>query len=136
MVTILQRKSEPQSLVAPSSGSGVSKIVGVGVTVIVGVREAKKPMGVSVAVAVDVGCGVILGNGVNVIVGTSVGGIVVTVGAAVGAAVSACAFPVIAKSGVSVAGEEAGAGSVTKQADAASTIAKAIQIGAFDLFMA
>jgi len=42
--------------------------MGVGVRVLVGVREAKKPMGVTVAVKVDVGNGVMLGNGVNVIV--------------------------------------------------------------------
>jgi hypothetical protein len=35
-----------------------------------------------------------------------------------------------------VAGTEAGAGSVTKQADAASTVANAIKTGTFALFMA
>ena len=55
---------------------------------------------------------------------------------AVGAAISVCTFPVSARSGIGVAGTEAGAGSVTKQADAASTVANAIETGTFALFMA
>jgi len=100
-----------------------------------GVCVSKYPKGVSVGVEVAVGSGVILGNGVIVIVGISVAGMGVMVKVAVGAAVRACTFPVIAKSGVNVAGTEAGAGSVTRQADAASTVANAIK-RAFFLFMA
>jgi hypothetical protein len=85
---------------------------------------------------VAVGNGVILGNGVNVIVGVSLARIGIAVKVAVGAAVKVCAFPVIAKSGVGVGGTEAGAGSVTRQADATSTVTHAIKTGVFDLFIA
>ena len=102
----------------------------------VGVCVSKYPNGVSVGVDVAVGSGVMLGNGVSVIVGVAVSGTRVAVKVAVGAAVRVCTFLVIAKSGVSVAGAEAGAGSVTRQADAASTVTNAIKTVFFDLFIA
>jgi hypothetical protein len=122
-------------LVAPSTGSGVSVV---GCTVAetdVGVGVSKYPNGVFVGDDVALGNGVILGNGVNVIVGVSVADIGIAVRVAVGTAVRVCAFPVIARSGVNVDGTETGAGSVAKQADAASTVANAIKRGAFALFM-
>jgi ribosomal protein L1 len=101
-----------------------------------GVEVSKYPNGVSVAVDVALGSGVMLGKGVNVIVGVSVARNGTAVWVAVGTAVRVCAFPVWAKSGVSVTGTEAGAGKVTKQADVTSTIANASITKAFDLFIA
>jgi hypothetical protein len=101
-----------------------------------GVDVSTYPNGVSVGVDVAVGSGVMLGNGVNVIVGMSVAGIGVDVKVALDTTVRVCALPVIIKLGVSVAGTETGAGSVTRQADAANTVANAIRRGAFALFMA
>lgn len=119
---------------APSAGSGFSASEVRFGKFAVGL--ATKPNGVLVGVEVAVGSGVMLGNGVNVIVGVSVRmGIGDVVKVAVDAAVSVCTFPVIARSGICVAGIAAGAGSVTKQADAASTVANAIKRGAFALFI-
>jgi hypothetical protein len=122
-------------LVAPSTGSGVS-VVGCPVADRgAGVGVSKYPNGVFVGVDVALGNGVILGNGVNVIVGISVATTGVAVKVAVGAAVRVCAFPVIAKLGVNVAGTEVGAGNVARHADATSTVVNAIKRGTFVLFM-
>lgn len=64
------RVAEPHSSVAPSSGSGGS---GVAERNSVGMGDAIKPKGVKVAVAVDVGRGVMLGKGVVVMEAVMVG---------------------------------------------------------------
>lgn len=81
------------------------------------------------------GSGVILGNGVSVFVGGLVGGTGVMVKVAAGAAVRVCAFPVIARSGVGVAGTAAGAESVVRHADAISSVVSEIRRGLFALLM-
>jgi hypothetical protein len=122
----VQRVSEPQSSVAPSARSGNCPLgVRVAVGSGAGVADATNPKGVSVAVAVSVGSGVIVGKVVIVMKGVCVVNrremVAVTVGATTGLTF------VGASAGEGDAVTEPGTGGLAEQADTTSTKAIAIK---------
>lgn len=99
-----------------------------------GVGEGLNPKGVSVAVGVAVGQGVMVGKKVSVMVGVKVGGSGEAVKVASGIAAWVCAIPVWARSGVADGTEGAAAGSI-EQPDAASRTIKAAKRKTLFLFI-